>query len=146
MTHHPLGGNTAQSSLLLPGTKKNNHFPFQNKLNNVCFTHETAAVSKSQQLTVIVPHLILQVPDAILVSEFLIAGATLGKNATLEPTHVEEQVGVVFAVNGHEAVLPLHRGHRPGQAVLDVPEHCTSTGEGNKICDKRHRSLLQCYV
>lgn len=74
-------------------------------------------------------HLILQVPDSILVSELLIAGATLGEDAALKATHVKEQVGVVFAVNRHKAVLPLHSGHRSGQAILDVPKHCSPAGQ-----------------
>lgn len=46
-----------------------------------------------------IAHLILQVPHTVLVSKLLIAGATLGKNATFKPTHVEEQIGVIFAVD-----------------------------------------------
>lgn len=72
-------------------------------------------------------HFILQVPDTIFVSELLIAGAALGEDATLKATHVEEQVGIVFAVDWYKAVLPLYRGHRPGQTIFDVPEHCTTT-------------------
>jgi len=56
-------------------------------------------------------HLILQVPDAITVCELFVRGATLGQNATLEATHVEQQVGVVFAVDRHEAVLPQSGRH-----------------------------------
>lgn len=56
------------------------------------------------------PHLILQVPDTILVGELLVAGTALGQDAALEATHVKQQIGVVLAVNGHEAVLPLHCG------------------------------------
>ena len=62
--------------------------------------------------------------------ELLVAGAALGQDAALEATHVEEQVGVVLAVHGHKAVLPLHRGDRAGQAVLDVPEHSAAPGRG----------------
>lgn len=46
-----------------------------------------------------VPHLILQVPHTVLVSKLLIAGAALWQYAALKATHVEEQVGVVFAVD-----------------------------------------------
>lgn len=74
-------------------------------------------------------HLVLQVPDPVLVGELLVAGAALGQDAALEAAHVEQQVGVVLAVHGHKAVLPLHRGHRAGQTVLDVPEHSTATGK-----------------
>lgn len=59
--------------------------------------------------------------------ELLIAGAALGQDAALEAAHVEQQVGVVFAVDRHKAVLPLHRGHGARQAVLNVPEHGTAT-------------------
>lgn len=54
-------------------------------------------------------HLVLQIPHAVLVGELLVAGAALWQNAALKATHVEEQVGVVFAVDGHKAVLPLDR-------------------------------------
>ena len=40
-------------------------------------------------------------------SEFLVGSSGLGQDATLEATHVEQQVGVVLAVDGHEAALPL---------------------------------------
>lgn len=79
--------------------------------------------------TTLPAHLILQVPDPVLVGELLVAGAALGQDAALEAAHVEQQVGVVLAVHGHEAVLPLHRGHRAGQTVLDVPEHSTATAK-----------------
>lgn len=44
-------------------------------------------------------HLVLQVPHPVLVSKLLIAGAALWQYAALKATHVEEQVGVVFAVD-----------------------------------------------
>lgn len=59
--------------------------------------------------------------------ELLIAGAAFGQNATLKTTHVEQQIGVILAVNRHEAVLPLHCGDGSRQAVLDIPEHSTAT-------------------
>lgn len=58
-----------------------------------------------------IPHLVLQVPHTVLVSELLIAGAALWQDAALKATHVEEQVGVVFAVHGNKAVLPLDSRH-----------------------------------
>ena len=61
--------------------------------------------------------------------ELLVAGAALGQDAALEATHVEEQIGVVFAVDRHEAVLPLHGGHGAGQTVLDVPEDSATPGK-----------------
>lgn len=84
---------------------------------------------KSHPGTAVPAHLVLQVPDAVLVGELLVAGAALGQDAALEAAHVEQQVGVVLAVHRHEAVLPLHRGHRAGQTVLDVPEHSTATAK-----------------
>mmetsp|Transcript_51851 Transcript_51851/g.121766 ORF Transcript_51851/g.121766 Transcript_51851/m.121766 type:complete len:1251 (+) Transcript_51851:175-3927(+) len=67
--------------------------------------------------------LVLEVPDAVAVREVLVEHAALGQDAHLKPAHVEEQVGVILGVDRHEAVLPLHRRHRPRQLVLDVPEH-----------------------
>lgn len=61
-----------------------------------------------------IPHLVLQVPHTVLVSELLVAGAALWQDTALKSTHVEEQVGVVFAVDGNKAVLPLHRGDGSG--------------------------------
>ncbi|KAK4812136.1 hypothetical protein QYF61_000977 [Mycteria americana] len=65
-----------------------------------------------------------QVPDTILVSELLIAGTALGQDAALKPTHVKQQIGVILAVNGYEAILPLHCDLRnlltfklPGQQI-----------------------------
>ena len=78
-------------------------------------------------------NLILQIPDTIFVCELLVAGAALGQDAALKATHVEEQIGVVLAVHGHKAVLPLHRGHRAGQAVFDVPEDSATTEGGGGI-------------
>ena len=51
-------------------------------------------------------HLVLQVPDAVAVSKLIMCRATLWQNATLKATHVEEQVGIVLAVDRHKAVLP----------------------------------------
>lgn len=62
-------------------------------------------------------------------SKLFIAGAALWQDAALKATHVEEQVGVVFAVDRNKAVLPLDCGNRSGQTVLDVPEHSTTTGK-----------------
>ena len=60
--------------------------------------------------------------------ELLVSGAHLGQDAALEAAHVEEQVGVVLGVHGHEAVLPLHGGDGARQAVIDVPEHRAAPG------------------
>jgi hypothetical protein len=49
------------------------------------------------------------------------------QNAAFKSTHVEEKIGIVFGVNADKAVLPLDSGCGPGQPVLDVPEHCSST-------------------
>lgn len=70
-------------------------------------------------------YLILQIPNTIFVRKLLITSAAFREDATLKATHVEEQVGVVLAVHGHKAVLPLNCGHRTREAILDVPEHST---------------------
>lgn len=88
--------------------------------------------------------LILQVPHSVLVRELLVAGAALRQDAALEAAHVEEQVGVVLAVDGHEAVLPLHRGDGAGQPVLDVPEDGAATAEDRGHASTRRRKLLAC--
>jgi hypothetical protein len=53
------------------------------------------------------------------------------QNAAFESTHVEEKIGIVFGVNADKTVLPLDSGCGPGESVLDVPEHSSST-EHNK--------------
>ena len=67
-------------------------------------------------------YLILQVPYSVSVREFLVCGPTLGQDAALEATHVEEQVGIVLTVHRNKAVLPLDGGHRARQTILDIPE------------------------
>jgi len=52
---------------------------------------------------------------------------TLGQNATLEATHVEQKVRIVLAVDRHEAVLPQCGRHRAWQTILYVPEHGSTT-------------------
>ena len=71
-------------------------------------------------------YLILEIPDPVPVRELLVRGATLGQNAALKAAHVEQQVGIVLAVHGHEAALPFDGGHRARQSVLDVPEYGTT--------------------
>lgn len=66
--------------------------------------------------------LILQIPHSVLVGEFLMGCANLGQDTALKTTHVEEQVGVVFAVHRHKAVLPLHGRDGSRQTVLHLPE------------------------
>lgn len=56
-------------------------------------------------------HLILKVPHSVFVCELLLCHTTLGQNTALKATHVEEQVGIVLAVDRHKAVLPLNGGH-----------------------------------
>lgn len=73
-----------------------------------------------------IPHLVLQVPDAVAMSRLLVGGATLGKNSTLEAGHVEQQVRVILAVGGNEASFPLNGCHRPRQTILYVPEYSTA--------------------
>lgn len=58
----------------------------------------------------------------------------------LESAHVVKQVGVVPRVHAHEGVVPLDRGDRSREPVLDVPERCASQvhivlQHGNKIID-----------
>jgi len=68
-------------------------------------------------------HLVLQVPDAVAVRELLVRGPDLGQDPALEAGHGEEQVRVVFGVDGDEGVVPRDGGDGAGQSVLDVPEN-----------------------
>ena len=83
------------------------------------------------------PNLILQVPDAILVSELLVHHPTFGQDADLKPTHVEQQIRVVLAVHRNKASLPLDSGDGPGKAVLDLPENSTSSVKRKRVRQKR---------
>ena len=64
-------------------------------------------------------------------SELLVRGSCLGKDAAFKATHVEKEVGIVLGIDGDKRVLPLHSGDGPRQPVLDVPEHC-SVGSGDR--------------
>ena len=44
-------------------------------------------------------YLILKVPDSVSVCELFVQHPTLGSNTTLKPTHVEEKVRIVLAVD-----------------------------------------------
>lgn len=70
----------------------------------------------------IIPYLILEIPYSIPVSELLKGCPDLWQDSTLKATHVEEKVGVVLAVDGDKAALPLDGRDRSREAVLDVPE------------------------
>lgn len=75
------------------------------------------------------PHLILKVPDTILVRELVAGGTALWQDATLEATHVEEQVRVVLAVDRDEALLPHEGGDGTRKTILHVPEDSSSPEE-----------------
>ena len=66
--------------------------------------------------------LVLQVPDAVAVRKLFVRHAALGQDAALEAGHVEQQVGVVLGVDGHERALPQNGRHGARQPVLDVPK------------------------
>ena len=73
-------------------------------------------------------YLILQIPDAILVGELIAGGTALWQDAALKATHVEQQVGVVLAVDRDKTLLPQEGCDGAGETVLHVPEHSTSPG------------------
>ena len=58
--------------------------------------------------------------------ELLVGGAALWQDAALKAAHIEQQVGIVLAVDGHKAAAPLDAGDGARQPVLDVPEHRTA--------------------
>ena len=64
--------------------------------------------------------------------ELFVLHAALGENAALKSTHVEEEVGVVLAVHGDKAALPLRGCDGARETVLDVPEHSTTTAWGRE--------------
>ena len=78
-------------------------------------------------------HLILEIPDAIFVREFLVLGAAFGQNATLEAAHVEQQVGIVLTIHANKTALPLYGGHRAWQTVLDVPKYGAAAAKSQQI-------------
>lgn len=104
LTHHPLSGNTALFSLWSPAHKKI-------KMCNLKYNVYCTFLFKFDEQQSVISHLILQVPNSVLVGELLITSTTLWQNATLKATHVEEQIRVVFAVDRYKAVLPLDGSH-----------------------------------
>lgn len=79
-------------------------------------------------------YLILQVPNTISMCKFIMCSTDFGQNSTLKSTHIEQQVGIVFAVNWHKTVLPQCSCHRPWQSVFDVPKYGTSTEKHKCQC------------
>lgn len=67
-----------------------------------------------------------KVPDTVAHSEFLVEVADFWQDANLKAAHGKEEIRVVAAVNGHEAVFPLNRRERTWQTVLDIPEDGTT--------------------
>ena len=56
--------------------------------------------------------------------ELFKCGPDLWQDSTLKAAHVEEKVGVVFAVDRDKAALPLDSCDRTRKTILDVPEDC----------------------
>ena len=75
--------------------------------------------------------LVLKVPHPVPVREFLMGRATLREDTALEAAHVEQEIGIVLAVYGYKAALPLYRRHRTRKSVLNIPKHCSTPG--NKL-------------
>lgn len=66
-------------------------------------------------------------------------GSDLGKNAYFEAVHVEEEVGVVLAVDGDEAALPLDGGQGARQPILDLPKG--SPAEVDVVLHESHAAV-----
>mmetsp|Transcript_29770 Transcript_29770/g.62395 ORF Transcript_29770/g.62395 Transcript_29770/m.62395 type:complete len:277 (-) Transcript_29770:3144-3974(-) len=58
--------------------------------------------------------------------EVFVQHSNLRQNTNLEPTHIEEKIGIVLAVHGNKAVLPLDGCYRARKLILDVPEDRTA--------------------
>lgn len=69
------------------------------------------------------PHLILQVPHTIFVSELFIGSSGFGEDTTFKATHVEQEVGVVLGVDRDKGILPLYSRYGARESVFNVPEH-----------------------
>ena len=52
---------------------------------------------------------------------------TLGEYPHFKPTHIEEEVRIIFTINRHKAVLPLYCSNGAWEPVLNLPEYCTTT-------------------
>lgn len=65
--------------------------------------------------------------------EFVVLRSAFRENSALESAHVEQQVGVVFGVDGDESVVPVDSGDGAWQAILDVPENCSSPGRKKEM-------------
>ena len=87
--------------------------------------------------------LVLQVPHAVAVRELLVLRAALRQNAALEAAHVEQQVGIVLAIDTDETGFPLDSGDRTGKAVLDVPKHGATTMSINRTSTWRIQNAFR---
>lgn len=61
------------------------------------------------------------IPDAVLKRELLVDVADLGQDAQLKVGHGEQELRVVLRVDADVGIVPLDRGERPRETVLDVP-------------------------
>ena len=52
---------------------------------------------------------------------------TLGEYPHFKPTHIEEEVRIIFTINRYEAVLPLYCSNGAWEPVLNLPEYSTTT-------------------
>mmetsp|Transcript_13888 Transcript_13888/g.19295 ORF Transcript_13888/g.19295 Transcript_13888/m.19295 type:complete len:371 (-) Transcript_13888:1044-2156(-) len=82
---------------------------------------------------------VLQVPNTIFGDKLLHKTSRLGENSDFETAHVEEQVRVVLAVDGHKALLPFDSGEGTRKAILDLPEDGSS--KVDIVLHKSHTSI-----
>src|SRR5258706_9457240 len=84
--------------------------------------------------------LIGKVPHTILDRKLFATGRPdLWQDSDLETAHGEEELGVIVRVDANERVIPFNSGERARQALLDVPEDCSS--EIDIVFDETHTTV-----
>ena len=86
-------------------------------------------------------YLILKVPHAIFVCKLLKGSPDLGQDTTLKATHVEQEVWVVFTIDGDKRPLPLNCGDGTRETVFDIPED--SSAEVNIMFHQPHACITR---
>ena len=82
--------------------------------------------------------LIGQVPGSILEHK-IVALSRLGQDSNLKVAHAEQQLRVLSRVDRYETLVPLDRGQRPRERVLDIPEH--SSTQVDVMLDQSHSAI-----
>lgn len=85
-------------------------------------------------------HILLQLPDAIFLSEIFIQNPAFREDADIKPHHGEEEIRVVFRIHWHEGILPFNGRQASGQSIFDFPED--RSAEIDVMLHKTHAAIF----